>query len=77
VHLRFIESFGTTTANEDATADRLKGDTTLNIRTISGAEYSVSINDVLTKMGYLSMSHAEAVDALRDKWEEIQHKEVR
>lgn len=76
VHLKFIESFGPSLLDEDATADKLKGDTILNIRTVSGAEYSVSINAVVNWIGEdPTLAHTDVVRGIYEQWARIQHKD--
>jgi hypothetical protein len=65
VLLKFIESMHFR-KGEDATVDKLKGDLTLSIRTISGKEYVVSLTTVQRHdMGPDIVSLAEAIF---EKW---------
>jgi hypothetical protein len=44
VALKFVESI-TVPVGQDETADKLRADVTISIRTISGAEYEISVID--------------------------------
>lgn len=74
VHFKFIESITIRDdkgPSDDLVIDKLKGDTVLLIRTVSGAEYSISINCIKRVLSLSTCSTDELVSAVFERWVEI------
>lgn len=67
VLLKFIESIRIRD-DEDMVVDKLKGDVTLSIRTISGKEHVVSINMVWASLGGGVLTGKELAKEICEKW---------
>ena len=79
VHLKFIESIALKTdkaEDEDLVIDRLKGDTFILIRTVSGAEYSVSIERARTLTADETITQDELATAIYNKWLKLHYKRL-
>jgi hypothetical protein len=70
VHLKFIESFREIKSEEDEIIDKLKGDIGVIIRTVSGAEYILSMNSIKMVVGD-KVTYNEAFNALSERWSTI------
>ena len=64
VALKFVESMKYMEDQESEVINALKGDVILNIRTISGAEYSVSMLSLKNLLPF--KDNIESLEALRD-----------
>jgi len=69
--LKFIESM-CFLQEEDALVDKLKGDISLVVRTISGREHIVSMNTVQKCVGDATFTNKELAYAILEKWLWIQ-----
>jgi hypothetical protein len=69
--LKFIESFIHDKTSEDMVVDKLMDDFVFRIRTVSGAEYTISVKYISRKLGYGGGSVAEITEAIYDKWKFI------
>ena len=65
--LKFIESLKFDLPEDSEIVDKLRGDTTLFIRTTSGYEYEISILQV-AEVFNLDMPNADIASALLEKW---------
>ena len=76
VLLKFVESMSTRVDRQDmegCVIDRLRDDTILFIRTVSGAEYTVSMKHALSSTKDQKSTHQEMGQAVYDRWMHIQH----
>ena len=72
VHLKFIESFRELKSEEDTVIDKLRDDVSIVIRTVSGAEYLISLNSIRQSAGYDDESFKTVFHCVHRKWSEIQ-----
>lgn len=70
VHLKFVESFREVRSEEDIIIDKLKGDVGVIIRTVSGAEYTLSMNSIKSVVSDKA-TYNEAFNALAERWSMI------
>lgn len=71
VALKFIESMKFQTEEADAIVDKLKGDLPLFFRTVSGKEYLVSINQLMSDLGIVNYPKEEVRMAIYTTWSAI------
>lgn len=79
VHLKFIESIALKTdkaGDEDLVIDRLKGETFILIKTVSGAEYSVSIEKARILTDDQTSTQDELATAIYNKWVKLHYKRL-
>jgi len=67
IPFKFIESMRFHGTTEDATVDKLKGDVSVSIRTISGKEYTISMIALHNTIGG-TVSGNILARAIYDKW---------
>ncbi len=68
VHLKFVESMAFRSDSKDVVIDKLRGDTILLVRTVSGTEYSVSMIYTLNQLNDTKSTQEEMILAIYDKW---------
>ncbi len=67
IPFKFIESMRFIGLPEDETVDKLKGDVSVSIRTISGKEYTISMNALQKAVGG-RVGGNDLARAIYDKW---------
>ena len=78
VHLKFVESMAPRSdkaGSEDLVIDKLKGDSVLLIRTVSGAEHSVSIERARILADDNTSTQDELMTAIYNKWVKLHFKD--
>lgn len=71
VSLRSVESMNLARDSEEQVVDKLKGDALIEIRTVSGAIYTISIRkqmDIIGKQYKLSDDPGEVRTAIFERW---------
>jgi hypothetical protein len=67
IPLKFIESIHYSSDNNDQIVDKLKGDVFFHVRTISGKEYTISVNNVHQQIGG-TVAGKDLAAAIYAKW---------